>query len=84
MLIFNLFLFDSLQIGCKVTHFLSITQTFYKKTDVCVHTQGVNVQVFIRFFGNFYTLPNFLSQSFHQCGLFEVSKFVLIVSMSKS
>jgi hypothetical protein len=50
-----LFLFF-LKIGCKVTQFYSITQTFWRKTDFCVHTQGIIVQVFALFFGIFYTL----------------------------
>ena len=37
------------KIGCKVTHFLSLTQIFCYKTACCVHTQGVIVQVFGRF-----------------------------------
>ena len=45
-----------MKIDCKVTHFLSITQAFLKKTDFCVHTQGVFVQLLVCFLGVLYTL----------------------------
>ena len=32
------------EIGCKVTHFLSLTQTFLRKTCSCLHKQGTIVQ----------------------------------------
>lgn len=38
------------KIGCKVTHFLPITQIFLKKTTFCVHTQGGFVQFILLFF----------------------------------
>ena len=49
-----------MKIGCKVTQFYSITQTFYQKSTICVHTQGIIVQLFGQFFGIFYTLHLFL------------------------
>ena len=51
-----MFQFDYfVKIGCKVTQFYSITQTFLQKTDFCVHTQGTIVQV-LPFFLVFFTL----------------------------
>ena len=38
-----------LKIGCKVTHFLSVTQVFSQKTDLYLHTE----HLFVHYFTNF-------------------------------